>query len=238
MDIPRTARFAGVVYLAFALLSIFGFAYVPATLTVTGDATATAEAIRASEALYRAGVLAALVAMVLFIVLVITLYGLFRSTNAGLARLMVALVVVGVAAEFFTVTLRLGVLILLSDSGGIGDLASRDSDAAAYALVRFQGQASSAIQLFWGLWLFPFAALVIQSRLMPRILGVLLLLAGVAYTMSSVFAIVAPESLSALAPLLTLLAAGELPIILWLLVRGARVPLSPGVPAATEAPPV
>ena len=233
MDIPRTARFAGVVYLAFALLSIFGFAYLPATLTVTGDASATAEAVRASEALYRAGVLAALVAMVLFIVLVITLYGLFRSTNAGLARLMVALVVVGVAAEFFTVTLRLGVLILLSDSGGIGG-----SDAAAYALVRFQGQASSAIQLFWGLWLFPFAALVIQSRLMPRILGVLLLLAGMAYTMSSVLAIVAPESLSALAPLLTLLAAGELPVILWLLVRGARVPLSPGVPAATAAPPV
>ena len=225
-DIARTARLAGLVYLLFALLSIFSFAYVPSALTVSDDAAATAEAIRSAETLFRLGVLGALTSMVLFIVLVVTLYEVLGSAGSGLARLMVSLVLVGVAAEFFSITLRLGALALLKDADVA--VSGADPDVLAYAVLDFQGEASSAIQLFWGLWLFPFGALLIRSRIAPSVLGFLVLAAGVGYTVSGVLAVVAPDVRSALTPLLTPLAAGELPIIIWLLVRGASQQASGG----------
>jgi hypothetical protein len=35
-------------------------------------------------------------------------------------------------------------------------------------------------EVFWGLWLFPFGYFVIRSRFVPRALGVLLIIGGVA----------------------------------------------------------
>ena len=52
----RYARTGGVVYLAIIVLGIFGEAFVRGTLVVSGDATATANAIAASESLWRVGI--------------------------------------------------------------------------------------------------------------------------------------------------------------------------------------
>jgi hypothetical protein len=42
-----------------------------------------------------------------------------------------------------------------------------------------------AVEIFWGLWLFPFGFLVFKSRFLPRILGILLIIAGFAYVTHS-----------------------------------------------------
>jgi hypothetical protein len=52
----RYARIGGVLYLAIIVLGIFGEVFVRGTLVVSGDATATANAIAASEPLWRAGI--------------------------------------------------------------------------------------------------------------------------------------------------------------------------------------
>jgi hypothetical protein len=79
-------------------------------------------------------------------------------------------------------------------------------------------------QIFWGLWLFPFGLLVMRSRFLPRALGLLLLVNGMAYVAVSVTSLVAPDFLRvvSLATLPALL--GELWIMLWLLIKGVRVP--------------
>lgn len=78
--------------------------------------------------------------------------------------------------------------------------------------------------LFWGLWLWPFGYLVLKSRLVPRVFGVLLLLGGLGYVMDvfgSLLGTAYPDT--ALAGAMTLVAAaGEVGICLWLLVFGAR----------------
>ena len=80
------------------------------------------------------------------------------------------------------------------------------------------------VTAFWGLWLFPFGILVIKSGFFPRVLGILLLVAGFAYLMTSVTSIVLPRSLHVVSQIMMPLYFGEVPIIFWMLIRGAKAP--------------
>ncbi|MGH7427466.1 MAG: DUF4386 domain-containing protein [Gemmatimonadales bacterium] len=51
-------------------------------------------------------------------------------------------------------------------------------DALAYLFVRQHEQGITVASIFWGLWLFPFGMLVIRSGFIPRVFGVLLMMAG------------------------------------------------------------
>src|SRR5688500_10512584 len=67
VEIRRTAREAGLLYLAMSVFAMIGFYYLPTRFIVTGDAAATARNIVAGEPLYRTSLLLDLVAMLLFI---------------------------------------------------------------------------------------------------------------------------------------------------------------------------
>ena len=87
--------------------------------------------------------------------------------------------------------------------------------------VRQHGIAIAGI--FWGLWLFPFGVLVIRSGFIPKILGILLIVGCFSYLIDSAVALLLPEHRDRLAGILMLpLAAGELSMVLWLLVKGVR----------------
>lgn len=72
--------------------------------------------------------------------------------------------------------------------------------------------------------LFPFGILVIKSGFLPRILGMLLLVAGFAYLVTSATAIVLPAYTPLVSRTMMPLYFGEVPIIFWLLIKGAKVP--------------
>jgi hypothetical protein len=87
------------------------------------------------------------------------------------------------------------------------------------------GVAVAAVPMaFWGLWLFPFGVLVMKSGFLPRLLGILLLVAGLAYLATGVTAIVLPEYRTIVSRFMMPLYFGEVPVIFWLLVKGAAVP--------------
>ena len=69
-----------------------------------------------------------------------------------------------------------------------------------------------------------FGILVIKSRFFPRILGILLMVAGSAYVISSVTSITLPAHRQVVSRILMPLYFGEVPIILWLLIMGAKTP--------------
>jgi hypothetical protein len=80
-----------------------------------------------------------------------------------------------------------------------------------------------AVEIFWGLWLVPFGLLVMKSGFLPRVLGTLLVIAGVAYVAHSVISLLLGGPRIILYEWATMLAraAGEFPIMLWLLIKGA-----------------
>jgi len=77
-------------------------------------------------------------------------------------------------------------------------------------------------EVFWGLWLFPFGLLVYKSRFLPRILGVWLMLNCFAYLAMSLTGILWPRYEATVSNWVFPIMLGELAIMLWLIIMGAK----------------
>src|SRR5215204_973550 len=92
------ARVAGFLILIILVVGPFNLIYVPSTLIVPGDAPATADDIRASESLFRLGIVSQSVVFLTEIVLTVLLYVLLRPVSrtlslvAAFARLAMAVI--------------------------------------------------------------------------------------------------------------------------------------------------
>ena len=171
------------------------------------------------------GILTGFVTLVLFIVLVVTLYNLFKDVDRWHAMLMVLLVSIGVAIALANLFNRFAPLVLLSGADYLAVFTKPQLDALALGFLRLHASGTTVATVFWGLWLFPFGVLVIRSGFFPRILGYLLMVAGFAYVTNSVTSMVLPAYRHVASQVMMPLYFGELPIIFWLLIKGAKVPL-------------
>jgi hypothetical protein len=231
----KTARLAGLLYLLVGLTAPIGLIYVPSTLIVPGNATATASHIAASGSLLRIGIASELFHQTIFIFLVLALYRVLRSVNERRAVLMVILgALVSVPIVFVNVLNEIAALILVSGADFLSVFDKRQLDALAYLFLRLHGQGIAVATVFWGLWLFPFGMLVIRSGFIPSVLGVLLIVAGVGNLANALTALLLPDYVHLVGHVAMGLGFGELPIMLWLLVFGAREQ-APGGPAGVSA---
>jgi len=216
------ARVAGVLYLLLAVIAPFSMMYIPSVFIVRGDAAATAGNIASSELLYRIGVASDLASHVIFVCVVLALYQLLREVNQRHAALMAVLALVSVPMAFINTLNQSAPLILLSGADFLSAFDKHQLDALAYAFLRLQSQGIIAVSAYWGLWLLPFGLLVYRSGFLPRILGVFLWIAGFAYLVGCLTSLLFPAYGRIISPYLLVLEAGELPIILWLVFKGAR----------------
>lgn len=222
-SIKRQARTAGALYVLGALVAPVGLLYVPGKVIVSGDAAATVENLRTSESLFRIGIASELGAQVIFIFLVLALYKLFKPVDEMLAKQVVILgALVSVPIMFANVINDIAALILVSDAGFLSTFEQPQLDSLAYLFLRMHSGGIAIASIFWGLWLFPFGILVIRSGFIPRLLGILLLVAGAAYVASAFATLIVPRYASAVGRVAFPLEMAELPIILWLAIWGAR----------------
>ncbi|MBZ5704915.1 MAG: DUF4386 domain-containing protein [Acidobacteriia bacterium] len=227
----KAARVAGAVYLSMALTAPFSLIYIPRTLIVRGNATATANNILAHEMLFRLGIVADLISSVIFIVLAIALYRLLSGVNKTHASLMVGLVLVSAAVGFMNVLSNIAALTLFRGGEFLAVFDQPQRDALAMLFLRLHGQGYVINEIFWGLWLLPFGVLVMRSRFLPRILGVWLIINGFAYLAISFTGLLLPPYMDKVYNVVFPVLFGELAIMLWLLIKGAKVQ-----PLAAPAP--
>jgi Domain of unknown function (DUF4386) len=219
----KTARRAGGLYILAGLTGAFGIVAVPGILVARGDAAATAERILGSGWLFRLGLAGELISAVGLIFLVRALQRLFKQTDEQLASLMVTFIVISVPISFVNALNGLAALGLLSGPTVVSGFDKVQLDALASAFLGLHSQGFVINGFFWGLWLLPLGVLVMRSGLAPRILGLLVILAGVAYVInsaSSVLSLPLREITSSGAVLVE--AVGEVSMIVWLLITGAK----------------
>lgn len=219
----RTARLAGLLYFLSSLTAPFALLYVPGKLFVEGNPAATAERLRASEGLLRAGIAAELAGSVLFIFVALTLYRLFKPVSETPALAMLVLILISFPISFANVLHELAALHLAG--GGAGAVLPLDApsrDALAYLAMHLHGQTYMVAEVFWGLWLFPFGICVIRSGFIPRFLGILLMIAGCGYVADAFTALALPQYKGAAEHVTAITNFCEVPIIFWLLIWGAR----------------
>jgi hypothetical protein len=218
----KAARVAGLLYLLVSIPFPFCVIYIPSVLIVHGDATATADKIRASELLFRVGMAGELICTIGFILVVFALYRLLKGVNKLQASLMVTLFVVSVPISFVSVLNKVAALTFLSRPNFLAVFDPHQMDALAMAFLTWHGSALDLAQIFWGLWLIPFGLLVFKSGFLPRILGVLLIIACFGYLADSFASLLFPAYAHIVSRFSSVLTLGEVPTILWLLIIGAK----------------
>ncbi len=218
----KTARLAGLLYTLFSVPGFFAMVYVPHKLIVDGNAPATASNIAAHEMLFRLGIAAQLVSQAGFIFVVLALYELLKGVNRRCAVLMVILVVGPIPIGFLNELNSVAALALVRGSDFLSIFEKPQRDAAAMLFLNLHFQAIVIDEVFFGLWLIPLALLVYRSRFLPRFLGVWLAIDGLAWVILSLTGILLPQYYDKAFTYCQPASFGEVALMLWLLVMGAK----------------
>jgi len=222
-ETKKAARIAGAIYLTMVFTAPFSLIYVPSKLIVRGNAAATADNILAHETMFRLAIFGDLIGHVIFICLAIALYRLLSSVNKTWAALMVALVLVSASVGFLNALNNIAALILFRGPEFLNIFDKTQLNALGYFFVRLYGQGITIDEIFWGVWLFPFGLLVFRSGFLPRWIGVWLMINCFGYVVLSVIGFFFPayndKAFLYAQPVLF----GEVAIMLYLLIRGAKV---------------
>ena len=219
----KAARVAGAVYLSMVIVAPFSLLYVPGKLIVRDNAIATAENILAHETMFRLSIFGDLISHVIFICLAIALYRLLSNVNKNWALLLVAFVSVSAAVGFLNTLNEIAALILFRGADFLSVFDKPQREALGMLFIRLHTQGILIDEIFWGVWLFPFGWLVFRSGFLPRFLGIWLIIAGVGYVALSAIALFCPSYYQAAFAWLQPVFFAELAIMLWLLIRGAKV---------------
>jgi hypothetical protein len=223
MTLSKNARVAGLLYLIGSLFGIVRLIYVPNTLFVYGNATATANNIAEHELLFRFGIVSYLLCAALWIFVTLALYRLFKGVNQALAVLMVILGSLMVTPIFFVNTVNDAAALLFVRGGGYLSVFDKPQrDAFARLFLDLHHQLDLANEIFWGLWLVPYGLLVYRSRFVPRILGVWLVIACFAYLALSFTGFLFPAYEDKVGDITQPVLLGEVATMLWLLIMGAN----------------
>lgn len=218
---PRLlARVAGLMYLIVIAGGAFAEAFVRQRLIVPRDAATTAGNVLANEQLYRWAFAADFIPLLCNMVLAAMLYALFKIVNRHVAALVVFFLLVGTAVQAAALLFHVAPLLLLKGNPGLSALDEPTLQALAFFSLRLQTFGYTLSLIFFGCFGLAVGYLVLCSTFMPRLLGVMMVVAGFVYTVNSFAAFVAPSLTSFLFLLIVL--AGEGPFALWLFFVGVN----------------
>ena len=222
---PCTASLiAGIGYLIIFVLAIFANFVVREGLVDLDDAAATFANIAESELLFRTGIVSFLAVFIVDIVIAWALYILFKSVNKEVSLLtawfrLAYTVFLGVALIFFFV-----VLDLVSGAGYLSAFDPSQMNAQVMLLLNAFNYAWLIGLAGFGFHLILLGYLMIASGTAPKVLGIFLVTAGVAYVFDTVAnALVANYAEYATVFLLIVAipsVVAELWFAVWLLMRG------------------
>ena len=180
-SIKKDARIAGLLYLITVVSGIISLVYVPSKLIFWENPSETYNTIVSNVSLFKMGVLSDLVLYTTFIFLSLALYKLLRKTNENVARTMVILVLLSVSISYVNLINKFDVLSLISGSEVFNPQGLNLQYSKMMTLLESHNNGILVVEIFWGLWLFPFGYLVYKSGIIPKIMGVFLMMACFGY---------------------------------------------------------
>jgi len=215
----KTARVAAFVFLIIFFLGMSTELFIRPAIIVPGDAAATVKNIAASEALFRLSLVSDLIRQMFMMLLPLVLYKLLKPVNKTIASLMVIFYLVCVPISLLNELNHLAVLLLSSGAGYLTAFKADQLNALVmfFLELRKYGTFIPQVLSFWVLLL---GYLVFKSGFLPRILGILLMLGGLCYTVQAVLFILFPNFDAMILGLFAFI--GELLFYLWLLIMGVK----------------
>ena len=224
-SLSKNARVAGLLYITASLVAIVRLLYIPKVLIVHGNAAATAHNIAAHESLFRVGILCYLVGGTLWLFVPLALYRLLKDVDETLALMMVILGGFMQVPTYIINTVTDAATLMLVRGGDLAAVFNQQQrEAAAMFMLRLHHHLDVANAIFAGLWLLPFGLLVYRSRFLPRLIGAWLMLGCFVWLAFCVTGLLFPGTEDKVLSFGQPVMFGEVIIMFWLLIVGAKEP--------------
>ena len=220
---PRLARIAGALYLIVIAGGLFA-GIIQDSLTVNGDAAATAAAIAAHESLWRWGIAVHLIYLAgPAIVTNLLLYIIFKPVHPILALLALGFGLVSVAIEAAALVPLYLPFVMAGSRTVLAAIGEAQRQELAYLAIGLSETGFGFALFFFSGFCGAIGAAIVRSPLVPKAIGVLMIAAGLCYFVSSLSSVVAPSLAHVLSFWIVLPCfLGEASLALWLLAKGTR----------------
>lgn len=216
---------AGILYLIIILAAAFAEIFVRGRLIVSGDPAATATNVLAHEPLYRLGGAADLVAFACDVGVALIFYELLKPVSGSVSLLAAFFRLMHVAIMGVNSLNHFAPLLLLSGAPSVAAFKADQLGALALVFLRLHALGYNVALVFFGFHCLLIGYLIFRSTFLPRILGALIVIAGLCYLTNSFANFLSPAFADMLFPYILLPAAvAEWGLCLWLLVVGLNVP--------------
>ena len=216
----KTARIAACIFLGIFFLGMSTELFIRPGLLVPGDTAATVKNIAASESFFRLSLVSDLVRQVLLMALPLVLYKLLKPVNKTIAALMVIFALVGVPISMLNELNHFAVLLLSSGASYTAAFKADQLNALVIFFLELRNYGTYIPQVL-SFWVLLLGYLVFKSGFLPRILGILLMLGGLCYTVSAILFFLFPNLNTMILGLFAFI--GEALFYLWLFIKGVNV---------------
>ncbi len=217
------ARIAGVCYLFIIILGVIGQFFVRDSLIVYGDTATTVNNIAASPSLWRAGIAGDLTMHLLDIPVMVIFYLLLKPVNNRIALLGLVFNIIQTAVLVANKLVLLVPALLLKSTEYQAAFAPEQINAQVNLLIEIHNHGLALGLIFFGFACLVYSYLIIKSGYLPKLIGVLMGIAGCSYLISCISLIIAPEVAGKVQLVLVLCVIGELSCALWLLIKGVNL---------------
>jgi hypothetical protein len=216
----KTARVAAILFVLIFILGISTELFIRPGMIVPGDTAATVKNITASESLFRLSMVSDLIRQGLLMLLPLILYKLLKPVNKTIASLMVLFYLVCVPISLLNELNHFAVLLLSSGNSYLPAFKADQLNALVTFFLDLRKYGTFIAQ-FFSFWVVLLGYLVYKSGFLPRILGILLMLGGLCYTVLAVLFFLYPNIDTTIFGVFTFIA--ESLFYLWLLIKGVNV---------------
>lgn len=219
-SISRIARITGGIYLLYFIAGIP--LSLRSSLIVPTDAAATAAKITASETLYRVTIVTDLVSYSLYLGLAYLFYLLLRNVSRPWA-LMGTLFTIAGCIVLIMATAALTAPLALLTGNTFNGIATPEREALALLAIKIYTQAFIIGLLLFGVQWLIMGPLFVLSGFVPRVIGYLLTVGGVAWVSFAIASLIEPPVGKAIQPIvLGIGSLAEIALALWLLLARTR----------------
>jgi hypothetical protein len=212
-SLRRASLTAGIALALIIVFAIFGEYGAVRALVTPGDAGRTAQDILGSEGLFRGGIASLFLVVILDVIVAAALLTVFESVNRSLSTM----------AAWFRATYAAVYLVAISQLvvalGLLGDPNQALRAVDAYDTIWHVGL------VLFGVHLLLLGLLAFQSDFMPKVFGILLVIAGLGYLADGFGAVLIPDYSINISGFTFV---GEATLMLWLLIKGSRKNFSRG----------
>ena len=226
MDVKiRLARIGGFLYLLIIGFGLIAQIFVRDSLVDYNNAGITAKNILTSELWFRFGFVSELLMLFCDLGVTTILYLLFKEFSKFISLLSTFFRLASIIILSVIALSHYAALFFLSDAQYLTVFNSGQLEALALLSIKLHGSGYNISLLFFGFHLIILGYLIYRSALLPKFIGILLLIGGLCYALNSFSWFLFPAFTKIIYPAILIPCfVSELILSLWLLIKGIRVP--------------